>query len=127
MSATGGSAESVTLNGREFPVTADADITRKLGGFENELQANGNGTARNIKTRVLPAFTGVVVECDDSRGDHEFLQDIADGESLVPIAVTYASGVTYQGKGTIVGELSSTNQNATAGFDIMGEGKFVAQ
>lgn len=127
MSATGGSIESVTLKGREFPATADADVTRKLGGYENELQPNGNGTARNIKTRVLPAFTGVTVECDDSRGDHEFLQDIADGEELVPVAVTYASGATYQGKGTIVGELGSSNQNATASFDIMGEGKFVRQ
>lgn len=127
MSATGGSIESVTLKGREFPATADADVTRKLGGYENELQPNGNGTARNIKTRVLPAFTGITVECDDSRGDHEFLQDIADGEELVPVAVTYASGATYQGKGTIVGELGSSNQNATASFDIMGEGKFVRQ
>lgn len=127
MSATGGSIEGVTLAGREFPATADSDVMRKLGGFSNELQPNGNGTSRNIKTRVLPAFTGIVVECDDARGDHEFLQDIADGESLVPIAVTYASGVTYQGKGTIVGDLSASNQSATASFDIMGEGKFTQQ
>jgi hypothetical protein len=127
MSATGGSIEGVTLSGREFPATADADVTRKLGGFNNELLPNGDGTSRRIQTRVLPAFTGIVVECDDARADQEFLQDLVDGGSLVPIAVTYASGITYQGKGTIVGELSASNQSATASFDIMGEGKFTPQ
>jgi hypothetical protein len=127
MAATGGSIESVTINGREFPATADSDVQRILGGFNNELLPNGDGTSRRIKTRVLPAFKGVVVECDDARADQEFLQDIADGEALVPIAVTYASGLPYQGRGTIVGELGSSNQSATASFDIMGEGKFTQQ
>ena len=127
MAATGGSIESVTIAGREFPATADADVTRKLGGFENELLPNGNGTSRRIKMRVLPAFTGIVVECDDARADQEFLQDIADAEALVPIAVTYPSGTVYQGNGTIVGELGSSNQSATASFDIMGEGTFTQQ
>jgi hypothetical protein len=127
MSATGGSIESVTISGREFPATADSDVSRKLGGFNNELLPNGDGTSRKIKMRVLPAFTGIVVECDDARADQEFLQDIADGEALVPIAVTYASGIVYQGKGTIVGDLAASNQSATASFDIMGEGKFTQQ
>jgi hypothetical protein len=127
MSAQGGSIESITINGREFPATADADVTRILGGFNVELLPNGDGSSRRIKMRVLPAFTGNVVECDDARADQEFLQNIADGEPLVPIAVTYASGVVYQGRGTIVGELGSSNQTATASFDIMGEGKFTQQ
>ena len=47
MPAVGGSIESVTLNGRPFPVAADAEAQRKLGGWENEVQANGDGfTAR---------------------------------------------------------------------------------
>ena len=127
MAATSGSIESVTINGRGFPATADSDVSRILGGFNNELLPNGDGTSRRIKTRVLPAFKGVVVECDDARADQEFLQDISDSEALVPIAVTYASGIVYQGKGTIVGDLSASNQSATASFDIMGEGKFTQQ
>jgi hypothetical protein len=127
MSATGGSIESVTIAGREFPATADSDVSRKLGGFNNELMPNGDGSSRKIKSRVLPAFTGIVVECDDARADQEFLQNVADGEALVPIAVTYASGIVYQGKGTISGELAASNQSATAAFDIMGEGTFTQQ
>lgn len=127
MAAVGGSVESVTIQGREFPVTADADINRKLGGYENEIMPNGDGTARIIKTRTTPSLTGVVVECDDARGDHEFLQDVADGNIFVPTAITYADGSVYQGSATISSELQHSNQSATASFDMMGQGKFTRQ
>jgi len=52
MAAVGGSLESITLNGREFPVAADVEAQRKLGGWENEVLANGDGSGRLIKTRV---------------------------------------------------------------------------
>ena len=127
MSAVGGSIEAISIKGREFPVTGDADVNRKLGGFENETQPNGNGTTRIIKTRVSPSLTGIVVECDDSRGDHEFLQEVANGNSFVPVAITYASGKSYQGSAIISGELQQSSQNATCGFDMMGEGEFTPQ
>ncbi len=127
MAATGGSLESITIRGREFPCTADADVGRKLGGFENELSPNGNGTSRVIQTRVPPMFNGVVVECDDTREDQEFLQDVADSAELVPVFATYLSGQVYQGQGTIVGELVFNNQSSTASFDIGGTGKFTKQ
>lgn len=127
MTAVGGSVESVSLDGREFPVAADAEIQRKLGGFENEAQANGNGTARLIKTRVPNSFTGLVVEVDDSRGDHEFLQELSNRFDFFPVAVTYASGVTYQGVSQIVSELQVSSQSATAAFDMMGPGELTKQ
>ena len=127
MAVVGGSVESVTLNGREFAVTADADINRKLGGKEAEVQANGNGTSRIIKTAVPASFTGIVVECDDSRGDNELLQDISDGNEFIPVTITYASGVTYMGTATISGELQYSSQNATCSFDIMGNARFTSQ
>ena len=71
MAAVGGSIESVNLSGREFAVAADAEAQRKLGGFENEVQANGDGTARLIKTRVPLSLDGLTIEIDDDRGDQE--------------------------------------------------------
>lgn len=123
----GGSIESITIDGRNFSVTADADINRKLGGFENETQANGDGTARNIKTRVPWALSGLVVAVNDSQGDHEFLQGVSDNNDPVTVAVTYADGSVWQGSGTINGELQFTNQNQAAGFDMMGSGKLTRQ
>lgn len=127
MAAVGGSIESVTINGREFPVAADAEAQRKLGGFENEVLANGDGGARLIKTRVPLSIDGLTVETDDSRGDHEFLQEIADSTDFVAIAITYASGETYQGTAQITGEMQSSSQSATAAVSLMGPGKLTKQ
>lgn len=121
MSAIGGSIESVGISGRQFPVAADADSQRKLGGFENEVAANGDGTARIIKTRVPFSLDGIVLNIDDSRGDHEFLQDLTDNNNdFFAFDITYASGVVYQGSAQIVGETQVSSKNSTATISFMG-------
>lgn len=127
MAAVGGSIESVNIRGREFAVAADAEAQRKLGGWENEVQANGNGSARIIKTKVPLSITGLTLEIDDDRGDLEFLQEVADLPGFVPVGITYASGSTYQGQATIVDELQSSSQNATATVSLAGPGILTPQ
>ncbi len=127
MSAVGGSIESLTIRGRIFAVAADAEATRKLGGFENEVQSNGDGSGRIVKTRVPWSLDGVQVQIDDAQGDEEFLQEIADGLAPVPITITLASRVTYQGKGIVTGEIGASSQNATATISVMGEGTLTQQ
>ncbi|MCK5606553.1 hypothetical protein KAR91_31915 [Candidatus Pacearchaeota archaeon] len=123
----GGSIESITLDGRTFSVAADAEAQRKLGGFENEVQANGDGTARLIKTRVPLVLDGLTLDVDDVNGDHEFLQALADGNSFFAIAITYASGEVYQGTAQITGEMQVSSQNATAAVNLMGPGLLTKQ
>ncbi len=127
MAAIGGSIQSVTLKGREFAVAADAESQRKLGGFENEVRANGDGTARIIKTRVPLSLDGLTLVVDDSRGDHEFLQGLADRSDFWPLAITYASGVTYGGTGQIIGEMQFSSQASTAQLSLSGPGKLTRQ
>lgn len=127
MTAIAGSMESITIDGRSFAVTADADTARKLGGFENEMQSNGDGTARTVKTRVPWSLTGVVIEIDDTAGDHEFLQALQNSNRSAPITATYVSGVTYQGTGQIVGEVVFNNQSSTASLDLSGSGEMTPQ
>lgn len=127
MSAIGGSIESINMAGREFPVSADAESQRKIGGFETEVQANGDGSARLIMTRVPLSIDGLTVEIDDDRGDHEFLQELSDRKGFYPIAITYVSGVTYQGRAHLVGELQVSSQNATASISLGGPGKLTKQ
>lgn len=127
MAAVGGSIESVTLDGRIFAVAADAEAQRKLGGFENEVQANGDGTARLIKTRVPLSIDGLTVEIDDGRGDHEFLQELSNRNDFFPVVITYASGSDYQGIAQIVGETQTSSQNATAAVSLMGPGILTKQ
>lgn len=127
MTAVGGSIESVSMDGRNFPVPADAEANRKLGGFENEVQANGDGTARIIKTRVPLSLDGLTVEVDDARGDQEFLQELANRPDYFPIAITYPSGITYQGRAMLTGENTASSQNATAQVSLMGPGQLTRQ
>lgn len=127
MPATGGSLESVTFDGREFPVAADAEVQRKIGGFENEVLSNGDGTGRLKKTRVPWGLDGLVVEIDDSRGDQEFLDGLAGRNDFFPIAVTYVSGAVWQGTAQIVGELQTSSQNATGTVSLMGPQKLTQQ
>lgn len=127
MPAIGGSIESISMDGRNFAVAADAEAQRKLGGFENEVQANGDGNARLIKTRVPLSLAGLTIEVDDDRGDHEYLQELSDRNDFFAIAITYASGKTYQGRAQLTGELQSSSQNATAAVSLTGPGILTAQ
>lgn len=120
--ATGGSVESVSLRGRIFSVPADADIQRKLGGFENEVQMNGDGSARIVKTRIPSMIGGLQVTIDDTRGDEEYLTELKNGRDFFPFSITYASGVTYAGQVMIVGEVTTASQNTTATMDLNGPG-----
>lgn len=127
MTAVGGSIESISIDGRNFAVASDAEANRKLGGFENEVAANGDGTARIIKTLVPWSLDGVTVEIDDDRGDQEFLQGISDANAFVPVSISFASGFTYQGSGMVTGEIQASSQNATAPISLMGPGFMTQQ
>lgn len=127
MTAVGGSIESVSLDGRIFAVAADADSNRKLGGFENEVSPNGDGTSRLQKTRVSWSIDGLTLSIDDTRADAEYLQELQDGLDFFPVAVTYASGIVYQGTGQLVAETAISSQSTTASVALMGTGKLTQQ
>lgn len=127
MAAVGGSIESISIRGRLFPVAADADATRDLGGFTVEVQSNGDGNARILKTRKPWALGGVVVEINDDRADQEFLQEIQNGNEFVAITITFASGTTYQARGTLVDAIEAGSANATATIALQGPGEMTQQ
>jgi len=127
MGAIGGSIESVTLDGRTFAVQADQEIQRKLGGFENEVITNGDGTGRLVKTRVPFQIDGLAVETDDGAGDQEFLQELANRNTFWPFTITFASGSIYQGSAQLTGEMQASSQNATTAVNVMGSGSMTKQ
>jgi len=127
MSAVGGSIESIDLAGRYFSVPADAEVNRQIGGFKNEVMANGDGTARLIKTRVPLMLDGLSVVCDDFAGDHEFLQELADRNDFFAATITYSSGAVWQGSLQITDDLKYSNTNATCTFGLSGVGILTQQ
>ena len=72
-------------------------------------------------------ISGLAVSIDDTRGDQEFLQELADLKDFFPIAVTYPSGEVFQGSGQIVGEAPAGSQNTTAPINLGGPGKLTRQ
>ena len=127
MPTIAGSIKEVSFKGRIFPVAADAEANRKLGGFENEVLANGDGSARLIKTRVPLLLDGLTLEVDDARGDHEFLQEAADGSEFHVLLITYAANITYQGQAQITGEMQSSSQSGAIAVTFSGPGKLTKQ
>lgn len=127
MAETGGSVESVTLDGRTFAVAADADVNMKLGGFENEVSANGDGSARIVKLRVPWSLADIAVSIDPDNGDFEFIQALADGNDFFACTIVEASGKIWQGNGQITGEPTRSLQNTTAALGLMGTGKLTPQ
>jgi len=118
--AIGGSLKALSLKGRSFPIAADADATVNIGGYTNEVQANGDGSTRIVKTRIPWSATGIAVEIDHARGDLEFLQEIAADTDNVAVALTYVDDTVYQGRGTITDNVEMSTQNATAPLSLMG-------
>jgi len=125
--AVGGSLESVTLDGRIYPVAADAEVQHKNGGYENEVESNGDGSARQIKTRVAWSLSGISLEVDNLRGDEEHIQALANRRDFFPISATYASGAVYNARGTITGENPTNTQNATKQVMLSGPGELTLQ
>ena len=123
----GGSIESITVDSQPFAVAADADATMTLGGWQNEVQPNGNGTSRLIKTRVPWTLAGLTVAIDDAANNQESLQAICDGNIYVPCTIRMASGVVYQGTGTITDNVERSTQSATATLSLSGQGALTQQ
>ena len=127
MTAIGGPIVELTLSGRYFSVAEDAESNRKLGGFENEVSMNGDGTGRLVKSRVSWSADGLTVSCDDFNEDHEFLQSLADRNDFFAITVGYASGAIFQGTGQITGEIAFSSKQSTATVALQGTGTLTKQ
>ena len=127
MPAVGGSIQSISIRGRLFPVAADADSNLKLGGFEAAIEANGDGTARKILTRVPWMADGLTVGIDHDRADMEFLQELANEPGFFPITITFASKSTWQGSGSVTDELQFSSQRSIATLSLGGPGNATQQ
>jgi hypothetical protein len=125
--SAGGSIQEVSIANRRFAVSGEAESNRKIGGFENEFQSNGDGSGRVVKKRVPFKLDGLVLDIDDRAGGAEFLQEKADSTDLFPVTITYVTGETYAGNGQITGEIQTSSMNTTATVTLEGEAKLVIQ
>lgn len=114
MTAIGGTPQEASVAGRAFGIAADSGAPRKLGGKENTLEPNGNGTGRIIQ-KVTPGKVTLKLSIDDAAGDLEFLQDLVNSAEYFPFSYTEVSGITYSASETqITGEVVREGESATS-------------
>lgn len=124
----GGSIKECSIRGRVFPVRGDADAKRVLGGYQNEVRPNGDGrSAVKVMKATSWSISGLTLHVDDIRGDQEFLEEVAASHDYVPITLTLASDVTYQGLGTITDEYSFSTESSSVEVTLAGPGKLTRQ
>lgn len=128
MSATGGSVKECSIAGRIYSPAGDVDVKMNLGGYSNEVQPNGDGTSRQVKTITAASVEGLAVSIDHDKGDLTALQAIADGTDFVPFSITFVDDTTFQGKCQIVGDLPAVSSKAaTAELKLGFDGKITPQ
>ena len=115
-----GAMRSLTINGRGFKVAHDGSGNRSMGGRNNELAMNGDASFRTIQTVMPGSFSDLQTEIDDSRGDIEFLQELADAGLPVPVVATYASNISYTGDMVITGEIQKDENTGLASLNFQG-------
>lgn len=115
-----GAMRSLTINGRAFKVAHDGSGNKAMGGRNNEAAMNADGSFRVLQTVMPGSFSDIGVESDDSRGDQEFLQGLADAGLPVPVVSTYAANISYTGDVVITGEIQKDENTGLISLSFQG-------
>ena len=115
-----GAMRSLTIGGRGFRVAHDGTGNKDLGGRNNEVQMNGDGSFRTVQTVMPGSLNDIQIELDDSRGDHEYIQGLSDAGLPVPVVATYASNESYTGDLVITGEIKHDKTNGLITVSFQG-------
>lgn len=118
--AINGAMRGLSIKGRGFKVAHDGSGNKDLGGRNNELAMNGDATFRTIQTVMPGSLNDIQVEVDDSRGDHEYLQNLATEGLPVPVVATYADNISYTGDMVITGEIKPDKNTGLVGLSLQG-------
>lgn len=115
-----GAMRSLTIKGRGFKVAHDGSGNKVMGGRNNEISMNIDGSFR-VKQSIIPgSFSDIQVEADASKGDQEYLQGLADDGLPIPVVATYASNVSYTGDVVIAGEVSKDENTGLVSLSCQG-------
>jgi hypothetical protein len=147
-----GSLRSLTIDGREFPVDAASDAVFDTGGFSNTVEVTGSGESIVSQERIPWSLQNVDLVISEDRGDLGFLASVFNaivepfapslafdapptgpdraflGEVITratfrPILVTLVDGLSYSGRGTILGSVPVSTRTGLARMSFAGDGE----
>lgn len=125
MSMAGGALESIVINGRRFTCDAEDEPKFDLPGFTNEVIANSDGTMRQKKTRKVGTITDVNIVTDDSRDDHQFIEESVASLEFFPISATKIDGTLISGNMQITDEHPVDGKANTMAISLAGDWRYL--
>ncbi|WP_432631798.1 hypothetical protein [Brachyspira sp.] len=120
MAAVGGPIRDVTIEGRTFQVDGENEVEMFLGGWTNEVVANGDGSARLIKSPKAGQANKLPLVIDDSRGDEAFIQEIMNRHEFIKISFTDINEHVYAGEMQLVGDAMTNKRTMIKEIDLQG-------
>lgn len=124
MADVSGSLRGVVVNGIQYRVPGDADVTIKFSPYEKEGIATSGGTIYKM-TLMSPNAEGVPVSVNSD--EVETLKEVAKQTTDVDISITLADGTEWKCQGQIsMGDYSTADgkvelilipTNAISGWD----------
>ena len=115
-----GAMRSLSIDGRPFKVAHDGSGNKVMGGRNNEIAMNGDGSFRVLQTVMPGSFSDIQIEVDDSLGDQEYLQGFANTGLPAPIVTTYAANISYMGDLVIAGEIAKDENTGLISLSFQG-------
>jgi len=98
---------------RNFAVASGGDNSRIMGGrYTEEVEPNGDGTVRDI-VRSRPGEREVVLDVDDSSGDHEWLLEASRANGFSTVSYEHMNGSVYTHKAKPTGDMAKNDSNST--------------
>lgn len=117
--SVGGVPISITIDGRDFTPAGDNFPEIIFGGFDTEVAQNGNGTARQKKSRNSAQINSIEIAsiADD---DLHYLTEITRRQDFVPVSITLINGDIYAGEMMITDAPTGSTENATISISLAG-------
>lgn len=104
---------------RRFPVASGGDSNRIMGGnMTEEVEANGDGSVRDIIT-ARPGEREVVLDVKDLQLDHEWLVE-ASRQDFSTVSYTSIRGTVYTHKAKPTGDMPRSEKNGTVTVTFKG-------
>jgi hypothetical protein len=126
MARIGGSIKQITLNGRQFSVKSDVDIS-EVFPTNNKVEMNGDQTATLVQVIEPWRLNDIVLSIDNENGDREFIRDAARIPDFWPITFTTADSKVYGAVGQIVDAPERKTMNNSVAISLSGPGDVEVQ
>jgi hypothetical protein len=120
MSNISGPIESITISGRRFPTDGEDSGKVKLGGFNNDVKFNGDGSTRMVRSRAHGSIKDLNVQITHGNKDLEFLTDKKSTSDFFDVSLTYCDGTIYAGSMQFVDDIEEDTKEGTASISLEG-------